>query len=285
MQKRSRRIAWPQCSVTDNRLFGMAEFNLKIPEKIAQERNRRAAMATTVTLHVAALLVMVFTQCASPTKPPEELAEIEWGGSGGAPNVDAPAGPAMRGTPVPQPKPQQATTTQKTETTTQPKTDPQKVEVPKTTNTPSRETIPATTAKPTKPNTAPATNNTNSQTSPSSPSGTQGGQRPDGTGTTPAGGSGGSTSGYSVAGLGTRGWLTSPSARYPDEEDVSGVVVLRFTVMPDGSVTNIQPVRRAAASLVNAATAGLRKARARALPPNAPQVPQQGTITYTFKLK
>lgn len=263
----------------------MSEFNLKIPEKLAQERNRRTAIVTTITLHIAVLLVMVFTQCASPTKPPEELTEIQWGGSGGSPNVNAPVGQAMRGTPVPEPKPVQ-TPTQKPQTvpTTQLKPDPQKVQVPTTTNTPSRETVPSTTnEKPTKPNTSATTDNKPSTTNSSSANTTQGGQREDGTGTKPAGGSGGNTSGYSVAGLGTRGWITSPKANYPDE-DVGGIVVLRFTVMPDGSVTNIQPVRRAAASLVNAATAGLRKARARALPASAPQVPQQGTITYTFQL-
>jgi TonB family protein len=84
--------------------------------------------------------------------------------------------------------------------------------------------------------------------------------------------------------MGTRGWIVRPSAKYPEGSTATGNVVLRFSVMPNGDVTNITPIKRADAALVNAAVAGLRRARARALPDEAPQAPQTATITYTFRL-
>lgn len=120
------------------------------------------------------------------------------------------------------------------------------------------------------------------------------GARADGTGDKPAGGSGGPGIGhgtgqgvgdYNVNGIGGRGWQVRPRARYPEGSESTGTVVLRFTVEPDGNITNIIPVKRADGALVSAAMAGLRRARLRALPQDAAQVNQTATITYSFDLR
>ncbi len=110
------------------------------------------------------------------------------------------------------------------------------------------------------------------------------GQNMQGSGDKPAGGSGGVGVGFAT-GFGGRGWVVQPKARYPDGTNATGQVVLRFTVLPNGDITGISAVKRTNESLVNAAIAGLRRAKARPLPPDAPQVPQQATIPFTFELR
>lgn len=124
--------------------------------------------------------------------------------------------------------------------------------------------------------------------------GGEAGQHSKGTGDKSTSGSGGEGSGrgtgngvgdFAAEGMGGRGWTVRPTARYPDNADVSGNVKLRFTVLPDGSITSITPIRSPNKALLDAAIAGLRRARARALPATSPQLPQQATITYNFVLK
>lgn len=112
------------------------------------------------------------------------------------------------------------------------------------------------------------------------------GQNPNGTGDRPAGGSGGLGVGVgSASGMGGRGWLVRPRATYPGGTNATGTVKLRFTVLPNGDITNITPVKRADQSLVNAAMAGLRRAKARPLPDDVPQVAQTAVIPFTFELR
>jgi TonB family protein len=114
------------------------------------------------------------------------------------------------------------------------------------------------------------------------------GQNPNGVGNKPAGGSGGPGIGVGVGaatGLGSRGWVVRPHASYPGGLNATGTVMLRFTVLPNGDITNITPVKRADQALVNAAIAGLRRAKARPLPDNVPQIAQIATIPFTFELK
>lgn len=120
------------------------------------------------------------------------------------------------------------------------------------------------------------------------------GQHSKGSGDKTTSGSGGEGSGrgtgsgvgdFAAEGMGGRGWTVRPTARYPDNADISGSVKLRFTVLPDGSISNITPIRSPNKALLDAAIAGLRRARARTLPATSPQLPQQATITYSFVLK
>lgn len=113
--------------------------------------------------------------------------------------------------------------------------------------------------------------------------GTQG-QNMKGTGDKPAGGTGGVGVGVAT-GFGSRGWVVPPRAKFPDGISATGKVVLRFTVLPNGDITAVSAVKRTNDALVNAAIAGLRRAKARPLPADAPQVPQQATIPFTFELR
>lgn len=112
------------------------------------------------------------------------------------------------------------------------------------------------------------------------------GQNTRGEGDHPSGGSGGPGVGIgSASGMGSRGWQVRPRATFPSGVSATGTVRLRFTVMPNGDVVNITPVRRADQALVNAAVAGLRRAKARPLPPGVPQEPQTAEIPFTFELR
>src|SRR5690606_19493802 len=109
------------------------------------------------------------------------------------------------------------------------------------------------------------------------------GQNMKATGDKPAGGSGGVGVGF-ASGFGSRGWVVPPRAKFPDGVNATGTVVLRFTVLPNGDITGVSAVKRTNEALVNAAIAGLRRAKARPLPADAPQVPQQATIPFIFEL-
>jgi TonB family protein len=110
------------------------------------------------------------------------------------------------------------------------------------------------------------------------------GQNPNGTADNPGRGSGGVGIGF-ADGMGGRGWLVKPHATYPAGLNSTGVVKLRFTVLPNGNITNIIPVKSADAALVRAAIAGLQRAKARPLPSDAPQVAQVAVIPFNFELR
>lgn len=103
-----------------------------------------------------------------------------------------------------------------------------------------------------------------------------------GTGTHGVGGGG---TGSVTDGLGMRGWASRAVAKYPEGSNATGTVKLKFTVMPDGEITNVIPIQRADQALVDAAVRGLRRARANPLPENVPQVPQSSWISFSFVLK
>lgn len=119
----------------------------------------------------------------------------------------------------------------------------------------------------------------------SKPSNTVGssGQNTHGVGDRPAGGSGGVGVGFGV--IGSRGWLVKPRASYPSGSTATGTVTLRFTVLPNGDITNITPVKRADHDLVNAAVSGLRRAKARPLPDGVDQIAQTYVIPFKFGLE
>lgn len=111
------------------------------------------------------------------------------------------------------------------------------------------------------------------------------GQHLRGTGDTDAGGSGGVGIGFAT-GMGRRGWKVPPRASYPQGTNATGDVVLSFTVQPNGDITNVTAVKRSSnEALVNAAIAGLRRAKARPLDPDVDQVQQKATISFKFKLQ
>ncbi len=274
----------------------MQDTELELSQERFDQRARRTSIVTTVAFHLGALMLMWFWTCTLPPEPQENLTEITWGGGGGAPGFDGPEGPAMRGEPTPNPQPQsQPTVSAAEKSRPTPAQTPKTVEAPKT-STPSSEHVQQQSEKHTEAHATPtpATHPTTShvQTPPSTndqSEGTGGGQNPEGTGDRPASGSGGPGVGHGVGvgiggGVGSRGWIRRPSAS-GENLGAEGTVQLSFTVLPDGSITNIRPLSRPNASLVNRAVQGLSAARARPLPDSAPQTSETYTITFTFYLR
>jgi TonB family protein len=193
------------------------------------------------------------------------------GGGGGSPDVDKPLGPAKRGLPEAAPKladvskPGRSVSKTPTHITVVRK-DPKEVAV--------------------------ATTRNRDSTNDRSPNLGETGQNPDGKGTKVAGGSGGpgigtghgGGVGVGDGGIGGRGWVRHPrsSARYPDGASGAGRVVLSFTVMPNGTITNIRPVSSPDPALQKAAIAALRNARAKPLPEDVPQEAHTHTIPFNF---
>ena len=113
-----------------------------------------------------------------------------------------------------------------------------------------------------------------------------GGQGP-GSGGGRGGGSGGGIGarvGFSIdwGGNGLRRLLSGRDPKYPEGTDNEVVVELQFTVLPDGSVGTIVPVRKTDALFERAAVAALRTWRFDPLPAQLPQRPQIGTVPFNF---
>ena len=72
---------------------------------------------------------------------------------------------------------------------------------------------------------------------------------------------------------------------FPEGVKKEGVVKIKFFVKPDGTVGEIIPVLKADSKLENASLNALKNWRFSSLGNEAPQVDQQGVITFIFKLK
>lgn len=72
---------------------------------------------------------------------------------------------------------------------------------------------------------------------------------------------------------------------YPEGVEKEIDVKLRFTILPDGSVTNIFPVIKADARLEMAAINSLRQWRFEPLAPNQKKTPQNAIITFPYRLR
>ena len=111
-----------------------------------------------------------------------------------------------------------------------------------------------------------------------------------GTGGGAGGGSGGGIGagkGYSIdwGGTGSRRLLSGKIPSYPKDSDKEMLVVLRFSVLPDGSVSEIHPMSRSDQSLERAAIAALLQWRFEALPPQYGELIQKGSIKFNFKFE
>jgi len=111
-----------------------------------------------------------------------------------------------------------------------------------------------------------------------------------GTGGGTGGGNGGGIgkgNGYSIdwGGNGSRRLLSGKIPNYPEGSNKQMTVILRFAVLPDGSVDAIVPTRKTDERLEGAAIAALRTWRFDPLPPQIDQKSQIGTATFTFKIE
>lgn len=115
-----------------------------------------------------------------------------------------------------------------------------------------------------------------------------------GSGPGSGGGTGGGTGGgigkgegYSIdwGGSGSRRLLSGKLPRYPEGTDKQMTVALRFTVLPDGTVQSIIPLRKTDELLENAAIVALRTWQFDPLPTGIEQRPQVGKVTFKFTLE
>lgn len=115
------------------------------------------------------------------------------------------------------------------------------------------------------------------------------GQGP-GSGGGAGGGSGGgigSHQGYAIdwGGTGSRQLLSGRLPQYPKGSDKQMAVILRFLVLPDGTVNGILPTRRSDELLERAAILALQTWRFDPLPSAVAQLNQSGKVTFNFKLE
>ena len=194
------------------------------------------------------------------------------GGGGGSPEVDKPLGQAKKGLPQAAPK---------------------LAEVTKPGRSVAKVPTHITPVKKNPKEVAVATTRNRDSTNDKSPNLGESGQHPDGKGTRVAGGSGGpgvgtgrgGGVGVGDGGIGGRGWVRHPksTAKYPEGvTSAVGRVVVSFTVLPNGTITNVRPVSSPDPALLRAAIAAMKSSRVKPLPDDVPQVAVTSTNIFTF---
>ena len=111
-----------------------------------------------------------------------------------------------------------------------------------------------------------------------------------GSGGNSGGGSGGGIGagkGFSIdwGGTGSRRLLSGKYPVYPKDSDKEMLVILQFTVLPDGSVSEIHPMSRSDQALERASISALSQWRFEALPPQYGALMQKGNIKFNFKFE
>ena len=106
-----------------------------------------------------------------------------------------------------------------------------------------------------------------------------------GTGGGSGGGIGGGI-GYSIdwGGEGGRRLLSGRLPKYPPNTDAEMAITVAFSVLPDGTVSGVQPANRGAEALEREAVAAIRTWRFEALPAALGEKIQKGNVVFNFKL-
>lgn len=236
-----------------------------IQQAYSQEDHRRIqfiAGGGSVVVHLLLLIFLSFLVLNQPK--PVELVELDWGSSSGAPN---------------QTIKESETTPNKQRESAEPAgaKSQSKVALPEMKSS-SEATIPE--AK----KSTPRSSVGEKKSSTTSEQVTTPRRRRAAEGT--AGGAGKST-GYSIewSGVGSRRLLSGRIPQYPEGTDKEMPVSLQFTVLPDGSVSTIIPLKKSDELLEREAIAALRTWRFDPLPAQFEQQPQVGKITFIFKLE
>lgn len=228
---------------------------------IDEKQVRIISAIGTILFHLIIVLILALFKLSTPK--PTELIELEWGSSSGAPNQST----VMQESETPQQRSEK-------QPETSPKVEQTKVDLPAAKsesdetialkNKKQKEKISQKSSEAVKPehSKVPKVNKS-------------------------AASGAGKTTGYSIewSGVGSRKLLSGRMPVYPAGTDKEMPVILQFTVMPDGSVTNIFPVRRSDEILEREAISALRTWRFDPLPAQFEQVPQIGKVTFVFKLE
>jgi protein TonB len=221
---------------------------------------RRAAFVLSLAVHLVVLIALHFLNLEQRTRA--EYVELDWAGSSGAPGKTIKPETEQR---------EEATDAAKQPSRTTPATT--RVNAPVAKNL-SRETVSV------KEKGAEETSRVNAQPSRRAERAARRQAKAEASGA-------GSSTGYSIewAGVGSRRLLSGRIPEYPDGTTREMPVLLQFTVLPDGSVSNVLPLARSDELLERAAIEALRTWRFDPLPPVFEQKPQMGKITFVFKLE
>lgn len=223
-----------------------------------ENKTRMYSVLTSVVVHILVALLLWFLIVLKPKEP--VLVELDWGASSGAPNQTiAEAEDVNKATEQAQPQGGIAQS---------------KVDLPATKSS-SEETVPST--KKTTPKTT-VGKKSESRTGEETKAISRKRAKPGGAGI---------STGYSIewSGVGSRRLLSGRVPQYPDGTDKEMPVLLQFTVLPDGSVSSIIPLRKSNELLEREAISALRTWRFDPLPVQFEQIPQAGKITFQFKLE
>lgn len=236
-------------------------MNLTVSTITAEEKSIRLKSAVgTLVVHAIAFLLMILMLLLKPAEP--QLIPIEWGGVGGgfgnSPQFSSEAAPAAR------------------EKAAESKKMKEKIALPEFEGS-SEYTLPKPKKKAERkvePTKQVLTSEVKSR------------KRASGSGTGEGGGIG-ARQGYSIdwGGVNSRKLLSGRVPVYPEGTDKEMPVVLRFSVLPDGSVTSIVPMKRSDELLESEAMSALRTWRFDPLPPQYEQQTQTGTVTFNFELE
>lgn len=221
-------------------------------------KNRIYSVLTSLIVHILIGLLLSFLIVLKPKEP--ILVELDWGSSSGAPNQTiAEAEDVKKATEEAQP---QGGKTQS------------KVDLPEMKSS-SEEALPST--KKTTPKTT-VGKKTETRAGEETKAVSRKRAKPGGAGI---------STGYSIewSGVGSRRLLSGRVPQYPDGTDKEMPVLLQFTVLPDGSVSSIIPLRKSDELLEREAISALRTWRFDPLPAQFEQIPQAGKITFQFKLE
>jgi protein TonB len=225
---------------------------------VEDRRRKIIAAFCSVVFHALLFIAMLFI--SSWTPPKENLVELDWGGIGGGSGNN----------PMFAPENEPDAAKAKTET------EKAKTELPKMTS-PSDVSLPVPKKKVEKEKRVTTDNVLTSKSRSRKRSGS-------GTGT---GGGIGKSTGYSIdwGGVNSRKLLSGRVPEYPEGTDKELPVFLQFSVLPDGSVINVIPVRKSDELLEREAISALQTWRFDPLPAQFEQKAQTGKVTFVFKLE
>ncbi|MFH2003483.1 MAG: energy transducer TonB [Bacteroidota bacterium] len=211
-----------------------------------------------LVVHILIALLLSFLIVLKPKDP--ILIELDWGASSGAPNQTIAEAEDVR----------------KSQEQAQPQggTAQSKVDLPETKSS-SEETVPST-----KKTTSKTTvgKKKESRTGEETKTISRKRVRPGGAGI---------STGYSIewSGVGSRKLLSGRVPQYPEGTDKEMPVILQFSVLPDGSVSSIIPLKKSDELLEREAISALRTWRFDPLSAQFEQKSQTGVITFIFKLE
>lgn len=228
------------------------------PYYVENKRIKITSAIGSLVIHLLIFLLLMFVTAWQPK--PEKLVELDWGGIGGGSGND----------PMFAPEKTPELSKAKTET------EKSKVHLPKMESA-SDAGLPATVKKKRIEKTATEERVLTSKTRSHKRSGAGKG----------SGGGIGNSMGYSIdwGGVNSRKLLSGLIPEYPDGTNKEMPVMLQFAVLPDGSVTNVIPVKRSDELLEREAIRALQSWRFDPLPPQFDQKAQVGKVTFVFKLE